>query len=80
MLLALENAILNSEIENLQGNTSKTTDLRKNSRRDFEDVEILSVWKADQFKYLKDCDTIIPKLHGTFPLRSKSSNKSYTRI
>jgi hypothetical protein len=37
----------------------------------------LSLWKADRFKDLKDCDAIIPKRYGTFPLRSKSSTKSY---
>jgi hypothetical protein len=77
VLLALENTIWNSEVKNLNNDSSKPKDLGRNTSREFEDVKILSLWKADRFKDLKDCDAIIPKRYGTFPLRSKSSTKSY---
>lgn len=77
VLLALENTIWNSDVKNLTNDGSKPVELGRNSSREFEDIKILSLWKADRFKDLKDCDAIVPKQYGTFPLRSKSSKKSY---
>ncbi|XP_063437165.1 uncharacterized protein LOC134718519 [Mytilus trossulus] len=76
VLQALENTIWNSEVDNLNSEKNKPVKTQQNSSREFEDIKILSLWKADRFKDLKDCDAIIPKRYGTFPLRSKSK-KNY---
>ncbi|XP_060075191.1 uncharacterized protein LOC132554880 [Ylistrum balloti] len=71
LLLALENTLWNGDNRNL---LNKTVDsVRRNSSKEFEDVQTL--WKADRFATLRDCDKLIPRRYGTFPLRNKTNKK-----
>ena len=72
VMLALENTLWNSEIRNLNGETTKD----ENRSKEFEDVKLMSMWKIDRFATLRDVDKIIPKRYGTFPLRKPAGGKS----
>ncbi|OWF38723.1 uncharacterized protein LOC110465950 [Mizuhopecten yessoensis] len=73
LLLALENTLWNGDNRNLLNKTVDT--VRRNSSKEFEDVQLLTLWKVDRFATLRDCDKLIPRRYGTFPLRNKSSKK-----
>ena len=70
-LLALENTLWNSDIHNLRVETPIEGRLKRVPSKEFEDVELEFLWKADRFTGLKDCD-LLPKKFGTFPRRSRT--------
>lgn len=70
-LLSLENTLWNSDIHNLRVETPIEGRLKRVPSKEFEDVELEFLWKADRFTGLKDCD-LFPKKFGTFPRRSRS--------
>ena len=76
VLQALENTMWNSDNNNLLQRTVDTVALRKRSSGEFEDLNKLSLWKADRFSTLRDCDKLLPSRYGTFPVRSKSSKSN----
>lgn len=69
LLLALENTLWNGDNRNLLNQTLDSV----GGSREYEDVA--SLWKADRFATLRDCDKLIPRRYGTFPLRNKSNKK-----
>lgn len=70
-LLALENTLWNSDTHNLRVETPLEGRLKRVPSKEFEDVELEFLWKADRFQGLRDCD-LLPKKFGTFPRRNKS--------
>ena len=71
-LLALKNTIWNSKIEN-----PKENKLRSSQSKEFEDIELESLWKPDRFANVKDCVSFPEQtVYGTYPLRSKSGKSA----
>ena len=72
-LLALKNTIWNSSVDNLKEDGAK---LRTTQSKEFEDIELESLWKPDRFANVKDCVFPEPTVYGTYPLRSKSGKSA----
>ena len=73
-LLALKNTIWNSNVDNLKDDGAK---LRTTQSKEFEDIELESLWKPDRFANVKDCVAFPEQtMYGTYPLRSKSGKSA----
>lgn len=68
--LALENTLWNSNAQNLKTTNKLEGRLKRAPSKEFEDVELESLWEAQRFSNVRDCETTERK-YGTFPLRSK---------
>ncbi|KAL5020147.1 hypothetical protein ScPMuIL_003039 [Solemya velum] len=79
VLLALENTLWNSDVRNLQLNSG--VEQNRKISHEFEDVDFQSLWKADRFATLRDCDAChLSRRYGTFPLRSKGNKVRVKQI
>ena len=77
-LLALKNTIWNSHINDLKDETGK---LRPTQSKEFEDIELESLWKPDRFANVKDFIAFPSQtVYGTYPLRTKSGKSSIDTI
>ena len=77
-LLALKNTIWNSHINDLKDETGK---LRPTQSKEFEDIELESLWKPDRFANVKDFIAFPSQtVYGTYPLRTKSGKSTIDAI
>ena len=77
-LLALKNTIWNSHLDNLKDDNGK---LRTSQSKEFEDIELESLWKPDRFANVKDFVAFPSQtIYDTYPLRTKSGKSTIDSI